>query len=119
RDVPDPKRPELAPIGTPRRLHGTVYMVEQESRLIEKDRPGWRQRHTTAIALEQPESHLRLQGPDLTAQRGLDDVYARRGAAKVELFGDRDEVAEVAKLHDAEKISQDASQDLGCMRAVT
>src|SRR5262245_23672226 len=91
-------------------------MFEQKSRLIEKDRSGPRQCHAAAIALEQPEPHFLLQGADLTAQRRLDDVHASRGAAEVELFGDGDEGAEMAKLHDAKRVSQNNLQGIGSMR---
>jgi hypothetical protein len=42
----------------------------------------------------------------LTAQRWLDDVHASGCAPEVELFGDCDEVAEVADFDDAGKVSQ-------------
>jgi len=43
-------------------------------------------------------------------------VHARRGAPEVELFGDSDEVAEVADFDDAGKVSQREQQGLGRMR---
>jgi hypothetical protein len=52
----------------------------------------------------------------LTAQRWLDDVHAGGGAPEVELFGDGDEVAEVADFDDAAKVSQRVKQGLGRMR---
>jgi hypothetical protein len=52
---------------TLRRLHGTGHVLEQASRLLEKDRTGRRQCHTAAIALEEPDPHLLLQSADLTA----------------------------------------------------
>jgi hypothetical protein len=44
----------------------------------------------------------------LTAERWLNDVHARGGAPEVELFGDSDEVTEMADLDDALKVSQRA-----------
>src|SRR5215831_8455653 len=46
-------------------------------------------------------------------------MHTGRGAAKMELLGDSDKVADVAKLHDAQKVSQSAQQCLGRMRNAT
>src|SRR5262249_32546152 len=46
-------------------------------------------------------------------------MHTGRAAAKMELLGDGDKVADVAKLHDAEQVSQSAQQCLGRMRNAT
>jgi hypothetical protein len=84
-------------------------MLEQASRLLEKDRAGRSQRHAAAVALEQPNPQFVLQGADLTAQRWLDDMHARRCAPEMELFGDGDEGADEAELCDAGTVSQSYS----------
>jgi hypothetical protein len=91
-------------------------VLEHASRLLEKDRTGGRQCHAAAIAVEQPDPHLSLQSADLTAQRRLDDVHACGGAPEVQLFGHGDEVAEMAGLDDAAKVSQHVQQGLGRIR---
>ena len=46
-------------------------------------------------------------------------MYAGRGAAEMEFFGDSDKVADVAKFHDAEEVSQSDRQCLGRMKNAT
>ena len=53
-----------------------------------------------AVAQQQLGADLGLERLDLLTQRRLRDVQALRRAAEVQLFGDGDEVSEVAQLHD-------------------
>jgi hypothetical protein len=52
----------------------------------------------TPGAPEQPEAKLLLQARDRLREPGLGDVQPRRCPAEVQLIGDYDEVAQVAKL---------------------
>ena len=53
----------------------------------------------TAGALEQGDAVFAFEPCDLVAQRRLHDVTARRGSGEVQLFGDCDEVFELASIH--------------------
>ena len=48
--------------------------------------------------MQQLDTELLLQHPDLTAQRGLGEVQALRGAGEVAFAGDREEVAQAAQI---------------------
>ena len=56
-------------------------------------------RHLPRRPLDQRQADLVLEPADLLGERGLGDVLARRGAGEVALVGERDEVAELAKIH--------------------
>ena len=64
---------------------------ERPARLGDRDLPGG--------PLDQGQSHLLLEPANLLRQRRLGYVLARRGAREVLLVGERDEVAQLAKLH--------------------
>jgi hypothetical protein len=51
-----------------------------------------------AVAFEEHGVQVLLQGPDLTAQRGLGDVQPLRRAAEVQQLGDRHEVADLPQV---------------------
>jgi hypothetical protein len=50
-------------------------------------------------ALQQWDAYVRFQLLDLLAKRGLCGVEALGSAGEVQLFGDRDEVPQVAQFH--------------------
>ena len=66
---------------------------------IRKARAGRGQLHVVGGALQQQYAQLPFQPLQLLAQRGLDDVLACGGPAEVQLLGQGDEVAQLAKLH--------------------
>ncbi len=52
-------------------------------------------------AIQQWDTDVRFQLLDLLAERRLRGVQPLRRASKVQLFGDRDEVPQMAQLHGA------------------
>ena len=57
------------------------------------------QSHAPLGAIEQSHSEFILELADLLAQGRLRDMQALGGAAEVEFFGDRDEIAQVSQFH--------------------
>jgi hypothetical protein len=53
----------------------------------------------SAVSHEQRHPEAGLQRLDLLRQRRRGDVHALSGTAEVQLLGDGDEVAQLAKLH--------------------
>ncbi|MDQ1651272.1 MAG: hypothetical protein QOI35_472, partial [Cryptosporangiaceae bacterium] len=56
------------------------------------------ERHRAPIPVEQAGTEVSLKGPDLLGQRAPGDAQPLRRATEAELFGDGDEVAQLAKL---------------------
>ena len=62
-------------------------------------RPAFTQPDAAPVPYEQVGAQFALQRDDLLRQRRPGDVYALGGAAKVQLFGDRYEVAQLPQFH--------------------
>jgi hypothetical protein len=63
------------------------------------DTAGVRQRHVMTAPVEERDANLRLELPDLLAERRLCGVQLGRGAREVQLVGYRDEVPEMPEFH--------------------
>jgi hypothetical protein len=50
-------------------------------------------------ALEQPDTELGFQPPDLCREAGLGNPQALRGAGEASLLGDGDEITKMAEFH--------------------
>ena len=99
--------------GGPLRGHRRPIDVGKDlPRLDQKGGAGRGQLHVVGRTLEQEHPQLPFQTLQLLAQRGLDDVFARRGAAEVQLLGEGDEVVQLPKF-------QRATPPDPCCRAVT
>ena len=61
--------------------------------------PGRGERDAPVIAHEQRIAQLSFERVDRGAQAGLHDVHPGGRAGEVQLFGDRDEMSELAQLH--------------------
>jgi len=92
---------------------GTCRLREREARFGEKGAPRRGERHTARDALEQRRADLALEVADLTGKRRLCDMEPRRRSAEVELFGDGDEVPEMAEFH-TRKVSPITKDVLDC-----
>ena len=77
---------------------GGVGRGEQRPRLLEQLLAGRSQRDAPGRAGEQVRAELLLELADLPAEHRLRDVEALRRAPEVQLFGDRDEVAQLAQV---------------------
>ena len=84
----------------PRRpLTGSLHSRHDFPGLREKHFASRGERHVALAAIQQGDAYVRLQMLDLLAKRGLRCVEPLCGTRKVQLFGDRDEVPQVAQLH--------------------
>ena len=84
------------------RLHlgvGRVHLGEDPARAGDQRLTGLGDRHPPRGALDQGEAELLLEPADLLRERGLGDVLASRRAGEVLFVGERDEIAQLAKLH--------------------
>src|SRR4051794_31478973 len=80
-------------------MHGGVGGAQHAARLLEQRTARGGQRDAALRAVEEPDAELLLELADLLADRRLGDVEPLRGAAEVQLFGDGDEVPEMAEFH--------------------
>ena len=71
----------------PGHVRRPVHVRQDLLGLGQERRPRGRQRDVMGAALQQPDAQLTLQPLHLLAQRGLHDVFPRRGAAEVQFFG--------------------------------
>jgi hypothetical protein len=78
---------------------GPLNLVEDPARLVEQESPGLGEFDATLEATEERGTYLSLKMADLQAEGRLLDAEAFRCAGKMQLFGDRDEIAEMPKLH--------------------
>jgi len=88
-EVPDDER--LVP-GSANRLHGALGLLQQLLAIAEECDPGGGQFDPPASAGQERHSELRLEPPDLLAERRLGDVQPLGGAPEVEFLGDGHEV---------------------------
>ena len=70
--------------------------------------------HAASNALEQRRADLALEIADLTGERRLRDVEPRGSPSEVKLFGDGDQVPEVAEFHLTYKVSRLTNYVLDC-----
>ena len=78
-------------------------MAAQRQRLRAKRLPGGGQPHPFAVTLEQAHAQRGFELLDVQRQRWLRDRQPLRRATEVQLFGEHQEIAQVAKLHEYEK----------------
>jgi hypothetical protein len=97
-DEPERQVAGLAAGGAARRREPLLRLGERAAGVGEERGAGRGERHRPRAAGEQLGADHRLEPPHLLAQRRLGDADAFGGAAEVQLLGDGDEVAEVAKL---------------------
>jgi hypothetical protein len=64
-----------------------------------------RQSHPAGGSREELNSEFLFQRPNLAAERRLRYVQASRSLGKVQQFGDRDEVAQLAEFHATQSIT--------------
>ncbi|MNH21437.1 hypothetical protein D3C79_812460 [compost metagenome] len=76
-----------------------VDLRQHQPCLFEEQAPGLAELDPTIGTLEQACPQLLFQGLDLLAQRRLGDPQVLRRPAKMQLFGDGDEVAQVTQFH--------------------
>src|SRR3954469_15351498 len=80
-------------------MHGGVGGAQDAARLLEQHNARRGQRDAAVRAVEEPDAELVLELADLLADGRLGDVEPLPGAAEVQLFGDGDEVPEMAEFH--------------------
>ena len=76
-----------------------IHMRQDVPRLLEKRAPRVREFDAPLCPSEESRLQLLFELPDLMTERGLRDLQFRRGLAKVQRFGDRDEVAQMSHFH--------------------
>jgi len=84
---------------TPRHICRLVDLGQHQPCLLQEQAPGLAQLDPTIGTLEQACAQLVFQRLYLLAQGRLRDAQHLRGAAEVQLFGNGDEVAQMAKFH--------------------
>ena len=112
-DEADAQPSDLSPCGAFGGALGARRLGECEARFGEKRAPRRGELHAASDALEQRRADLALEVADLTGERRLRDVEPRGSAAEVELFGDGNEVPEVAEFH-TRKVSPLTKNVLDC-----
>src|SRR5258705_12074484 len=90
------------PLSIPR---GLLRLRDKRSRFSQEHSAGVRQFHVTLRPVKEGGLQLPLETPDLLAQGRLRDMKSRGGPPKMELFGDGEEIAQVAQLHAATHIT--------------
>ena len=78
---------------------GQIQLGEHPPRPDQQQITGGGQPHRAAGALEEHHPVLPFEPGDLIAQRGLDDVAARRGPGEAQLLGHRDKIFELSNIH--------------------
>ena len=89
RHAPDLAEPRAAHL-----IGGALGLGEEAAPFIEKEGAGRGEPDLPAGPIEQPDTELLLEGPDLLAEARLRHAEAVGGAAEVELLGDGDEIAD-------------------------
>jgi hypothetical protein len=75
---------------------GLLRLRDDRFRFPEKHSAGVRQLHVTLRSVKEGRLDLRLETPDLLAQGRLGNMESGSCPSKMQLFGDRDEIAQVA-----------------------
>ncbi|MCY1435085.1 hypothetical protein D9M71_511650 [compost metagenome] len=101
---------QLAQLRTPGYIRGLLHLRQYLARFLEEQSPGLAQFDTTIGTVEQPGPQLLLQSLDLLTQGRLGNTQLLGGAAKVQLFGHGDEVAQMTQFHDPLQTSRQTSQ---------
>ena len=72
---------------------------QDDARLLHEHAPCLGELHLALGAMEERDPKLFFELPDLMAERRLAEIQPFGGAAEVERFGQRDDVAKVSQLH--------------------
>src|SRR5678810_4216 len=104
-DEADAQPSDLSPCGAFGRALSARRLGECETRFGEKRPPRRGELHTAGDALEQRRADLALEVADLPRERWLRDVESGGSSTEVKLFGDGDEIPEVAEFHLTYKVS--------------
>ncbi len=102
RDGRDDSKAQFAGEGIARRISGGGYASrcgQRRARLRHDRRRSVADASAAAFAVEQTKAEFGLELEDLPAQRRLADVARRRRPAEMAMFGDRDNIFEVSKVH--------------------
>jgi hypothetical protein len=78
---------------------GVLGVSDNLSSLLEKQSSRFRQSYRSAAAAKQLHADFPLKIANLMRERWLRNVEAVRRSAEMQLFGDRNEIPEVAKFH--------------------
>ena len=97
----DDQLPGFLPRRLPRQARRALGRGQNPARFPEEPISRRRELDVTPDAPQKIDLELGLEIPDLLAQGRLGGVETVRGAAEVEVLGDRDEVAKVPQLHEA------------------
>jgi len=89
---------------------GAFQADEEPARLFEQLGASGRELQPARRPGEEHNAQPLLKIPDSARQRGLVDVDALGGAAEVELFGNGNEVAEVAQFNHVQRFRTDCSR---------
>ena len=92
-DLERSQRPGRRQLG---QLACSIDMAKDFARLVVERRARGGERDAALRTREQTNSELPLEGADLLAERGLNDVEALSGPTEVHLLGNGDEVAKMA-----------------------
>ncbi|GAA2778273.1 hypothetical protein GCM10020219_056910 [Nonomuraea dietziae] len=98
-DEPDHQSARLPPADPSGRLHGERGMGQAGAGLGHESFTGGRETYLAGRAFEQSHAQFLFQFGDLLAERRLPHALAKRGPAEVELFGQRDGVAQLLEIH--------------------
>ena len=83
-----------------RLARGQARLVQQGARCGHKRLPRRGELHAPAVAGEELRAHRGFELLDVERERRLGDGQALRGAAEVQLFGQHQEIAQVAEFHE-------------------
>ncbi len=100
---------QLTQLRTARDIGRFFHLRHDLPGLVEEQPPGLAQFDPTIGPLEQPRPQLLLQGLDLLAKWRLGDPQMLGGAAKVQLFGNGDEITQMAQFHRGLQTSRKSS----------
>jgi hypothetical protein len=97
--VPDDQLPDL-PAGRPAcDLRRALRLGQRQPRFDKESSARVRQLDSTARPMEQADAEVILEATNLLTARRLGVLKAPRGSTEVQLFRDRDKIAEVPKFH--------------------
>ena len=99
RSEPDAKAIEFTLGGTLGKANRQIDLVDNAPGLLQQHAAGRCQRHLTGGSLEKLHFKGKLQPADGLGQRRLRHAETRRGAAEMQFFGHRDEMAQMVQFH--------------------